>query len=226
MRTLVATLATALSLAMAPVVHAQQDDDLARPKLLAAMGLLEAAEATVRHPAAPDFTIALPGSDDVRVERLDVPEGQTDVLASWEFRAEGVGVIETLTLTMARVDPAERVLRQFAMANLLVLRSYAEIARQFPGARLLAFGPVMRDDDLSAVQAIGNFATEDGRRLVFRHVGLMDEGRAEALVAIINIDPERMPVRNDAEVLDTYAGRALQSLRLVPEDKTGNDGAE
>ena len=218
MRALLAT-ALAACLALAPAARAQDDDGLARPKLLAAMGLLETEEAVVRHPVAPDFSLEIPSSGEVRVERIDVPPEQEDVVASWEFRTGGQGAVETLTLTIARIDPAEPVLRQFAMANLLVLRSYAEIARRFPGARLIAFGPVPRDDALTAVQTVGNFETEDGRNLVFRHVGLMEEGREEALVAIVNIDPERMPIRNDAELVDTYAGRALDSLRLVTEER-------
>ncbi len=215
---LVACLALA-PVALAPAARAQQDDGLARPKLLAAMGLLETEEALVRHPVAPDVSLDIPSSDEVRATRVDVPPEQEDVAASWEFTAEGRGVVETLTLTIARIDPAEPLLRQFAMANLLVLRSYAEIARRFPGARLIAFGPVPRDDALTAVQTVGNFEMEDGRNLVFRHVGLMEEGREQALVAIVNIDPDHLPMRNDAELVDTYAGRALDSLRLVAEER-------
>ncbi|MEE4118802.1 MAG: hypothetical protein V2I65_07290 [Paracoccaceae bacterium] len=212
------TLAFAAAVALAPVVQAQQDDGIARPNLLAAMGLLDSEEAIVRHPQAPDFAISVHSSDEVTAERLDVPQTEEDVIASWEFRTGEGAVVETLTLTVARIDLAEPILRQFAMANLLVLRSYAEIARRFPGARLIAFGPVAREDGLSAVQTVGNFETGEGRALVFRHVGLMAEGREQALVAIVNIDPERMPVRSDAELVDTFAGRALDSLRLVGED--------
>ncbi len=211
-------LALAVAVALAPVAQAQQDDGVARPNLLAAMGLLDSEEATVRHPQYPDFAISVPSSDEVTAERLDVPQNEEDVIASWEFRTGEGAVVETLTLTVARIDLAEPVLRQFAMANLLVLRSYAEIARRFPGARLIAFGPVEREDGLSAVQTVGNFETGDGRALVFRHVGLMAEGREQALVAIVNIDPERMPVRSDDDLVDTFAGRALESLRLVEED--------
>ncbi|RDC73802.1 hypothetical protein DLJ49_06740 [Rhodovulum sp. 12E13] len=208
-------LALAVAVALAPAAQAQQDASVARPNLLAAMGLLDSEEATVRHPRAPDFAISVPSSDEVTAERLDVPQNEDDVVAAWEFRTGEGAVVETLTLTVARIDPAEPVVRQFAMANLLVLRSYAEIARQFPGARLIAFGPVAREDGLSAVQTVGNFETGEGRALVFRHVGLMAEGREQALVAIVNIDPERMPVRSDSELVDTFAGRALGSLRLV-----------
>ena len=210
-------LALAVGVALAPGAQAQQDSSVARPNLLAAMGLLESEAATVRHARAPDFAISVPSSDEVTAERLDVPQNEDDVIAAWEFRTGEGAVVETLTLTVARIDLAEPVVRQFAMANLLVLRSYAEIARQFPGARLIAFGPVAREDGLSAVQTVGNFETGDGRALVFRHVGLMAEGREQALVAIVNIDPERMPVRSDAELIDTFAGRALGSLRLVGE---------
>lgn len=211
-------LALAVGVALAPAAQAQQDASVARPNLLAAMGLLESEEATVRHARAPDFAISVPSSDEVTAERLDVPQNEEDVIAAWEFRTGEGAVVETLTLTVARIDLAEPVVRQFAMANLLVLRSYAEIARQFPGARLIAFGPVAREDGLSAVQTVGNFETGEGRALVFRHVGLMADGREQALVAIVNIDPERMPVRSDAELIDTFAGRALGSLRLVGED--------
>lgn len=214
----VRALALAVAVALAPVAQAQQDDGVARPNLLAAMGLLDSEEATVRHSEYPDFAISVPSSDEVTAERLDVPQNEEDVIASWEFRTGEGAVVETLTLTVARIDLAEPVLRQFAMANLLVLRSYAEIARRFPGARLIAFGPVEREDGLSAVQTVGNFETGDGRALVFRHVGLMAEGREQALVAIVNIDPERMPVRSDDDLVDTFAGRALESLRLVEED--------
>jgi hypothetical protein len=210
-------LALAVGVALAPGAQAQQDSSVARPNLLAAMGLLQSEAATVRHARAPDFAISVPSSDEVTAERLDVPQNEDDVIAAWEFRTGEGAVVETLTLTVARIDLAEPVVRQFAMANLLVLRSYAEIARQFPGARLIAFGPVAREDGLSAVQTVGNFETGEGRALVFRHVGLMAEGREQALVAIVNIDPERMPVRSDAELVDTFAGRALGSLRLVGE---------
>jgi hypothetical protein len=42
-------------------------------------------------------------------------------------------------------------------------------------------------------------------------------------VAIVNIDPERMPVRSDAELVDTFAGHAIASLRLIGESATAGE---
>ena len=210
-----AVLCAALAFALASAGHAQ-DDALSRPGFLEAMGLLETREETIRHPEAPDFSISLPESEDVEVRRAEAPPDAPDFVAAWEFLGDE-GPVETLTLTLARVDTAEPEARRFAMANLLVLRSYPEIARRVPNARLTGFGPLARDDDLTAVQAFGAFETEGGRSLIFRHVGLMEEGRRETLVAIVNTDAARLPVRTEQDLYDTYAGHAIASIRLVPE---------
>jgi hypothetical protein len=220
---MIARLALIAVLALAPPAPAQQSGEgPSRPAFLAAMGLLQTREETVRHPRAPDIVLALPSSDQVQVRRGTPPEGAEDVVATWEFVGDG-GVLETLTLTLATVEPAPPEARRFAMANLLVLRSYAELSRRVPSARLIGFGPVGREGALDAVQAVGAFETEAGRNLVFRHVGLMAEGREEALVAIVTIDASRMPVRTDGELRDTYAGHAVASIRLAP-DQTPPEG--
>jgi hypothetical protein len=141
-----------------------------------------------------------------------------DLLAAWDFLTEGDRLVESLIVTTGTVEPAPRETRLFTMANLLVLRSFPQIAEQFGSARLLAFGPVSREDGLDAVQMIGQFDPEPGRRIVFRHVGLMEDGREDVLIAIVNVDAGVLTVRNDAELLDTYASRALASLRLLPDE--------
>lgn len=192
---------------------AAQESDVARPGFLAAMGLLDRETVTIEHPIAPDFTIDLPRAEGMDVTRMDAPSGARDFIAAWEFVQDGL--VETLTLTAAEIEPAPKETRQFAMANLLVLRSYGELAKSVEDSQLLTFGPVQREDDLTAVQAVGAFATEGGRRIVFRHIGLMAEGRPEAIVAILNIDPTRLTVRSETQLHDTYGGLAVASIRLT-----------
>jgi hypothetical protein len=218
--------ALALLVALAPAARAQQADGPSRPGFLAAMGLLQTREETVRHSVAPDFTITLPGSDDVTARAAAEAPASDDFVAAWEFGSES-GAVETLTVTLARVARAPREQRRFSMANLLVLRSYAELSRSVPSARLLGFGPLERPDGLNAVEAFGTFETEGGRQFVFRHVGLMAPEREEALVVLVAIDAGRMPVRTDEELRDTFAGHALSSLRLLPDaaDEGGAGGA-
>jgi hypothetical protein len=186
------------------------------------MGLLDTAEATVAHPDAPDLTLRIPSSEQVEARR-DEGAPEEDFLAAWDFVSADGLLVETLALTRATVELGDAETRRFAMANLLVLRSYAQLAARYPGARLVAFGPVEREDGLDAVHAVGNFETEGGTRLIFRHVGLMREGQEEAIVAIISINPALMPVRTDAQLFDTYAGRTLASLRFGPAE-TGDSG--
>lgn len=206
-----------LALALAAPAAAQEEDGPSRPALLAAVGLLQTETETVAPEDGPAFTLDLPSSDQVSVARKETAEAGPDLLAAWDFVTEDGRLVESLVITTGSVEPAPREARLFAMANLLVLRSFPQLATQFDSARLLAFGPVAREDALEAVQMVGQFDLEPGRRIVFRHVGLMQGEREDVLIAIINVDAGVLNVRNDAELLDTYASRALASLRLLPE---------
>ena len=210
--------ALCLALALATPAAAQEEEGPSRPALLAAVGLLQTESVTVEPETGPAFTLELPSSEQVRPVRREREGVGPDVLAAWDFVTGEDRLVESLIVTTGTVEPAPRETRLFTMANLLVLRSFPQIAAQFDSARLLAFGPVARDDGLAAVQMVGQFDPEPGRRIVFRHVGLMEEGRAAVLIAIINVDAGVLNVRSDAELLDTYASRALASLRLLPEE--------
>ena len=212
-----AALCLALALALAAPAAAQDQDGPSRPALLAAVGLLQTETVTVTPEEGPAFTLELPSSEQVRPVRREMEEAGPDLLAAWDFVTGDDRLVESLIVTTGTVESAPRETRLFTMANLLVLRSFPQLASQYQSARLLAFGPVARDDALDAVQMIGQFDPEPGRRIVFRHVGLMEAGREDVLIAIVNVNAGVLNVRNDAELLDTYASRALASLRLLPE---------
>jgi hypothetical protein len=213
--------ALALGLLAAAPGLAQESERLSRPGFLAAMGLLETAE--VRLPLGEDagtLVFDLPSSDQVRAVRNDDAPGE-NVVAVYEFRVADGRLVESLVLTRARVAPGPAEERRFAMANLLVLRSFGALVEQQPGARLLGFGPVTAEGGapgaLDAVQAIGTRPDQGGgeaQRIVVRHVGLMDERSDVVVVALVGIDSARLPVQNDAELGQTYTGLAIASMRM------------
>ena len=211
-------LALALVAAESPAV-AQEGDRLSLPGFLAAMGLLETEE--VRLPLGDDggaLVFELPSSEQVRAVRNEEAPGE-NVVAVYEFRGEDGRLVESLVLTRAEIDRGPREQRRFAMANLLVLRSFGALMEQQPGARLLGFGPVPEDgsapEALDAVQAVGTRPGEDGAQaIVVRHVGLMAEDSAVAVVALVGIDTSRLPVQSNAQLGQTYTGQAIASMRM------------
>ena len=212
--------ALALGLVLAAVqAVAQEGERLSLPGFLAAMGLLETEE--VRLPLggdAGDLVFDLPSSDQVRARRNNEAPGE-NVVAVYEFRGEDGRLVESLVLTRAEVDRGPREDRRFAMANLLVLRSFGALMEQQPGARLLGFAPVPEDggapDALDAVQAVGTRPGEDDAQgIVVRHVGLMSEDSDVVVVALVGIDTSRLPVRSNAELGQTYSGRVIASMRM------------
>ena len=211
-------LALGLVLAAGQAV-AQEGDGLSLPGFLAAMGLLETEE--VRLPLggnAGHLVFDLPSSEQVRARRNEEAPGE-NVVAVYEFLDEDGRLVESLVLTRAEVDRGPREDRRFAMANLLVLRSFGALIEQQPGARLLGFGPVSADggapDALDAVQAVGTRpGDDDPQGIIVRHVGLMADDSDVALVALVGIDSSRLPVRSDADLGQTYTGQAISSMRM------------
>jgi hypothetical protein len=206
-------LVAGLMIAAAPL--SAQEEGPSRPGFLAAMGLLETREVRIEEGAFPPFAIELPISKQVAVQRAELPPDAEDVLATWDFVTPEGRVVESLSITVARVDPAPPQARRFAMANLLVLRSFGELAARHPKARLAGFGPVDHDGGLDAVHAVGTFGGESGRRFFFRHVGLLTDETDAALVVICTLRPDLMPVRSQAQMRDTYTGRAIDSIRVL-----------
>lgn len=226
--TFAALLALALvpGLAAAPAA-AQQQEAPGRPGILAATGLLQTE--TLELPATEDAPgLALEISTSQRVEAGVIT--QTDdpsVIAVIQFTTGEGSVVESLVLTTASVTTGDPEDRRFALANLLVLRSYPALAQRSEGAQLIGFGPLpggapgAPGDPLApvrpdAVHSIGTFTGPAGEPLFFRHVGMVVPGRERAVIALATINTDLMPVRNEADLADTYSGRALDSLRFLP----------
>lgn len=194
-------------------VSAQEAEPPSRPLFLQAMGLLEAQAIDINRDGTPFVSLTLFQGDGVRPVARDTSAAGGDIVASWDFVTEDGRFVESLTLTTASVDIAPSETRRFALANMLVLRSFPQIARQFSEARLLAFGPMENDNGLDVVQMVGSFSPSDSDRdILFRHVGTMHPERAEIVVAIINVDTDVLPVRSDTDVVDTFAGQSFRTL--------------
>lgn len=221
-RRIVPALALALAAAGA-AAPAQEAERLSLPGFLAAMGLLETEE--MRLPVEGTDRVLvfdLPASEDVRPVRSEV-ETDDNVIGVFEFRSAEGRLVETMVLTPATIAQGPAEARRFAMANLLVLRSFEPILAQTPEARMLGFGPVPPDagapELLDAVQVVGTRPSEPGaanQAIVMRHVGLMAEDSDVAVVALVGIDSQSLPVQNDAQLGQTYTGRAIASMRLEP----------
>ena len=210
-------LAALFALAAAAAAPAQTADTPNRPSLLQGAGLLEFQQLDISREGAPFASLALPQGGGVRAVPRDMSGAGEGVIAGWDFVTEGGTFVESLTLTTARIDLADTETRRFALANLLVLRSFPQVVAQFPTARLLGFGPLVHEGGLDAVQMVGSFELpEEERGILFRHVGLMQPGSTEIVVAIVNVDTGIFPVRGQSDVVDTFAGAALRTLKLAP----------
>ncbi len=204
-----------VALLLATPALAQEEDAPSRPIFLQAMGLLQAQTVEINRDDALFASLTLYQGGGIRPVPRDISNLGGDVVAAWDFVNEDGRFVESLTLTTATVDLAEAETRRFALANLLVLRSFPQLANQFPEARLLAFGPASSENDLDIIQMVGSFTTpEDSRSIVFRHIGAMHPDRAEIVIAIINIDADVLPVRSDEDLIDTFAGQSFRTIAL------------
>lgn len=186
-----------------------------RPGMLAAVGLITYETVTLEHEGYPVMEISLPSSDEVTARIQDVPEDADDVIAAFEFVTETGVMAESLVLTPARIAPADPETRRFAMANLLVLRSFPPLGRTFDDAQLLAFGPLDPPEGFLGTQMLGTFTSPDGAPIFFRHVGLMLEDTDASMVAIVNTNAGLLPVRTENDMTDTFSDLALRSLTIV-----------
>jgi len=193
-----------------------QDEALPRPKLLVATGLAttETFEQTMigdKESPVP-FAVSIASSETVSARFKPEVEG---ALAAVEFAGPGNTFVESVVFTAATAEAEDPQDRAFALANLLVLRTFPSLIETFPDARILTFGRADVGNGLRAVQVIGTYTNGPHGPTVFRHVGMMLEGRPEVLIALINISDMRMPSRTPEHLDDTYSALALRSLRLL-----------
>lgn len=208
-----------LALALGGPAAAQMAEDVVpRPSFLQLMGLMQTAPLEVSsealgRPVPTPFAVTVPSAQDVVAEIQTGPSGP---LATVEFRDSAGRLVESVVFTEATVEAGTPEARAFAMANLLVLRSFAQLAEQRPEAQMLAFSPV-EIGDVPAVQLVGTFLSDDGATIFFRHVGFLPEGRENVLVVLCNIAPHLISVRSPRELEDTYSGWMLKALEFLPE---------
>ncbi|MDT0681430.1 hypothetical protein RM543_01940 [Roseicyclus sp. F158] len=213
---------------------AQQTERPPRPEFLSAMGLLETDRTEIRD-AVSDLDVDQPFALEVpRAEGVVVQDDPGPArLFAVNFLTEDGVFIESLSITGAEIEAEDEDGRQFALANLLVLRSFPALRDVFPDAEILAFGPA-EFEGFDAVQMVGRFTEPQAGEILFRHVGLMKPDGTDALVAISNIRPAMMPVANDEQFADTYSGWTLGTLEFLapgpdeetddaPEDGTDTD---
>ncbi|MEM1429450.1 MAG: hypothetical protein AAGG09_08325 [Pseudomonadota bacterium] len=218
------------ALLLATPAFAQTPERPNRPSFLQGMGLLELQEIEIRRDGAPYIALSLPQGGGVQAYPRDTSDASDNVIAAWDFATDEGQFIESLTLTTAEVDLADPEVRRFALANMLMLRSLPQLTAQFPSARVLGFGPLPHNGGLDMVQMVGTFAVPDTNRgILFRHIGVLQPDTTRVLVAIVNIDTGVFPVRNEDDVVDTFAGRSLATLRFTDADaqddpEAGADG--
>jgi len=221
---LAALLLATPALAQAP---SQAEDRPSRPSFLQGMGLLEFQQIDIARDGAPYISLALPQGGGVQAYPRDTDATPDNVIAAWDFATEDGRFVESLTLATAEIELADPELRRFALANMLMLRSLPQLTVQFPGARVLGFGPVAHDGGLDMVQMVGTFAVPDSDRgILFRHIGVLRPDTTRVLVAIVNVDTSALPMRTDTDVADTFAGRALATLRFTEAEGESQPGAE
>ncbi|MEM0934725.1 MAG: hypothetical protein AAF646_04595 [Pseudomonadota bacterium] len=217
-----------LLVALPCAAWAQADNGPSRPSFLQAMGLLDVQNVDIARDGAPFASLSLPQGEGVRAVARDLGDAAGEVIAAWDFVTEDGRFIESITLTTAMLERGEPETRRFALANMLVLRSFPQLLNQFPEARLLAFGPMPNVNELDMVQMIGTFETpEDRRAIVFRHIGVLRSDSDEVLIAIVNVDTTRLPIRATEDLNDTFAGVALNTLKLAdaPPDASAAEDA-
>ena len=217
---LAALLLATAALALPALAQEQDQDRPSRPSFLQGMGLLEFQQIDIARNGAPYISLALPLGGGVQAYPRDTGATGDNVIAAWDFATEDGLFVESLTLATADIELGDPELRRFALANMLMLRSLPQLTAQFPGARVLGFGPVAHEGGLDMVQMVGTFAVPDSDRgILFRHIGVLRPDETRVLVAIINIDTGAFPMRSDADVADTFAGRALATLRFADQEE-------
>lgn len=213
------TLRLFIALLVLPSLAMAQDERPGRPNLLAAVGLLEQApfsvdEKSLGKPVSTPFSLILPSSQSVGVRTQTDVEG---AILAVEFGTVAGAFVESAVFTAAQVSAGPDEQRLFAMANLLVLKSFPSLAENFPDARIAGFGPVDLGD-VPAVQLVGTYTGPNETPVVFRHVGFLPGDSDDVVVALVNIAATAMPVPNNEALDDTYTGWLLDSVRFGPSD--------
>lgn len=185
----------------------QSEAPISRPSFQHAMGLLRTEPFRIDAPGV-SFEALLPMTDEVQA-RIN-PEAEAS-LALVEFAGPGNTFLETVLFASAKVAAGTATERAFGLANLLVLRTFPRLKETFPDAQILGFSP-LTVGDTPAVQVVGTYTHDKLGPAVFRHVGLMPEGRDDVLLALISVSAVRMPARNAAELENTYSGWMLRQV--------------
>ena len=206
----------------------EEEERPGRPGILAATGLLQTETLELPETGeAPGLTMEIPTSPQVQASATR-DNDDPSFIAAIQFRTETGRIVESIVLTHAALTTGDAEERRFALANILVLRSFPALARQSEDAQLLLFGPVPGFSAIApedpqaparpdAVQSLGTFTGAGGEALFFRHVGMVVPGREKAVIALITSDTCLMPVGGLADLADSYSGRTLDSLRFLPE---------
>lgn len=212
-RILAAALA-AVALAALPLPAQERSDPPSRPQFLAAMGLLKTGSfrvdtESVGKPVDLPFTLTLPGSDEVSARTTTDVEG---AIVAVEFVGADGALIESVVFTPARVEPGPDLVRRFAMANLLVLQAFPRLSEAYDDARILGFAPVELGE-IPGVHLVGTFTGPGVGQLLFRHVGMLPhENGADVAIALVTLSPDRMPIRGDDDLENTFSGWMLRNI--------------
>jgi len=209
-------IAIACAVVVASAWSAWGQEEVGRPKILAALGLLQQTELVVdsaflgRATPTP-FRLTLPASEGVTVSANPEVDGALVVI---NFTTQDGRLAETVLLTEGTTPVVPPMERAFAMANSLVFQSFPNFRTRWPTAQIAGFGP-MTVGDMPAVQLVGTFETPEGAPLVFRHVGILPNDQPETLVAFIAISPDIIPVPNNAALDESYSGWMLQTFEVL-----------
>lgn len=207
----------AVGILLAAPLPAQQMDPAPRPGFLGAMGLLEQTPFPVTtesmgKPVARNFSIDLPSSSQVDYRTRTDAEG---TLLAVEFVTSAGGFVESIIFTEAKLAQGELQDRMFATANILVLSAFPALQQSYPDARILGFGATSVAG-MPAVQLIGTHRGSPLGPVLFRLVGYLPPGSADTVVALASLSAVRMPAQGDAQLVDSYSGMTLESLKFAP----------
>lgn len=196
---------------------AQQIDPAPRPNFLAAMGLLEQTTLSITteamdQPVKRPFSIELPSSGQIEARTKAGADGS---ILAVEFVTPDGSFVESIIFTDAQVEVGDPQNRLFAMANLLVLKAFPAIGKAYSDARILGFGAT-KVAGLPAVQLLGTHSASPLGPVLFRIVGFLSPDSADTVVALASLSAIRMPARGDQQLLDSFSGMTLESLKFLP----------
>ncbi|MDT0681431.1 hypothetical protein RM543_01945 [Roseicyclus sp. F158] len=186
-------------------------DDTLRQETFTADAAL--AESTGRDIPVP-FTLEVPVSDRFLTLIDSAPSGGVVKISFALGGEEGrVRLLENLNILTATLPEAEDGAGTGLLDRLLTQDAFPLAVQDFPEAKQITLEDV-EIGGTAGRQLIGTYRIPSLGLMYLRLVALPDAEAQNALVAIVNIDAQRVQLASTSDLESTITGRALESLSL------------